>query len=104
LDTPDEEYLSVNKKSALPPIGGADKYSKLPPLTKNTDHSPQVGKSKLKELSRVYKVNIGNLDDLGDKYNVAPKPLHKREKYRNDYGMKGGASNQYLDSALNNLK
>jgi serine/threonine protein kinase len=106
-DPHDDEYLPV-KKHALPPIGviGGDKYSKLPPL-KGPDHSPHVGKSKLKELSRVYKVNIGNLDELGDKYNVAPKPLHKREKYKPDYAQKHpgqGSSNHYLDSALNNLK
>jgi NIMA (never in mitosis gene a)-related kinase len=94
-DTVDDEYLSA-KKHILPPIG----VSKLPPL-KGNDHSPHVGKTKLKELSRVYKVNIGNLDELSDKYNVGPKPLHKREKYKPDYAQKHpgqGSSNHYLDN------
>jgi len=105
-ELPDVDYLLAKKQHALPPIIGGEKYSKLPPLNKGPDHSPHAGKSKLKELSKVYKVNIGNLDELSDKYN-APKPLHKREKYKPDYAQKHpgqGSTNHYLDSALNNLK
>lgn len=76
------------KKEKLPMIGmDMPKQDKLPPLNRGY-HSPDGGNTKLKELSKVYKVNIG-----ADEYNPLAKPAYKKEKYR-DHSLKNpGADN-----------
>ena len=109
-----DDYLGKKHGSRLPPLArnglGENKYSKLPAInSKPTDYSsniPNIGKNKLKELSKVYKVNIGNLDETSDKYSIASRPIHyQRNKYRPEYLFKNaGSSNNYLDSGLPSLK
>lgn len=75
-----DDYGHVKKVSKLPPLA-QDKYSKLPPLNgageKHYENSASPKKTKLKELNKVYKVNIGNLDDITDKYSVLSKGARK---------------------------
>jgi len=77
-----DDYGHAKKVSKLPPLAAQDKYGKLPPLNggggeKHYEHSASPKKTKLKELNKVYKVNIGNLDDITDKYSVLSKAARK---------------------------
>jgi len=61
------------------------KHDKLPPLNNRGYQSPEQGNNKLKELSKVYKVNIG-----ADDYNPLVKHSYKKERYR-DHSLKNPA-------------
>ena len=65
-------------------------------------------KTKMKELSKVYKVNIGNIDELNERYQLITKKIQKRDKYKENYMVKNQSiqnnSNNYLDDGVNNLK
>ena len=82
----------------MPNIAPA-KYSKLPPLggeDKALDNTQSPKKNKIKEMSKAYKVNIGNLDEIQDRYSVGAKGArnNKNNVARNypnglEYGVNG---------------
>lgn len=49
--------------------------------------SPKKNNHKLKELSKVYKVNIGGGDELSDKYSVVSKAARKQANIARNYGV-----------------
>jgi len=81
-----KDYENTRKKDRLPIIGiDIHKHDKLPPLNNRGYQSPETGNNKLKELSKVYKVNIG-----ADDYNPLVKHSYKKERYR-DHSLKNPA-------------
>lgn len=97
--------LGSKKTSKLPPLGhvGNDDKYKLPPLGghKNYEHSLSPKKTKIKELNKVYKVNIGNLEDLPEKYSVLSKAAKKdkQSSIARNYG-----ANNIIEYAANGVK
>lgn len=81
------DYDPTQKKPGKLPILVPDKYGKLPPLggaagaERHYENSVSPKKNKIRELTKVYKVNIGNLDDISDKYAVVNKPGRKEKLY-----------------------
>ena len=66
------------KGERLPPLN-----DKLPPIKATyNNQTPDLVKEKVKEISRIYKLNISNLEDSPEKYNNLLRPGYKREKYR----------------------
>jgi NIMA (never in mitosis gene a)-related kinase len=91
------EYDSSQKKQTKLPSLAQDKYGRLPPLhgDRSTENSPSPKKKKMKELNKVYKVNIGNLDDISEKYPMVNKEA-RRERQAN-------MSKNYVSQPGNNL-
>ena len=93
----------AKKVSKLPPLA-QDKYGKLPPLNgeKHYEHSASPKKTKLKELNKVYKVNIGNLDDITDKYSILSRAARKDRG--SNISKNYIASNNIVEYAPNGVK
>jgi len=66
------------KQSKLPPLA-REKHIRLPALHRDKSGETSIGpkKEKLKEISKLYKINLGSLDDIPEKYAVVAKPSKK---------------------------
>ena len=92
----------------------SDGKSKLPGLKINSkdnedgSQSPNSNKVKVKELSKVYKLNIGNIDELNERYQLLTNKIHKRDSYKDNYMIKNQSiqnnNNSYLENGVNNGK
>ena len=99
-------YASEPKKQSKLPALSQDKSGKLPPLNaeKGYENSVSPKKKKLKELSKVYKVNIGEMDDLSEKYAVLLGKPTKKEPLA-PIGKKYGAYPSHpLNYGVNGMK
>jgi NIMA (never in mitosis gene a)-related kinase len=108
----------VDDHGRLPPLKGEAKASKLPALRNRENGDAQSpipsvapNKGKLKELSKLYKVNIGNIDDLNERYQqLGSKPVAKRDRQKENYMVKNqstqgnGNADSYLDNAVSGVK
>jgi len=98
-DESDHE-TSQKRTEKLPPLV-QDKYGKLPALNneKYYENSPSPNKKKLKELSKVYKMSLGNTDDVTEKYSVAARKerIHNRSK---NYGAHAGNAAEYASNLV----
>jgi len=100
----DDRDLNPKKQSKLPSLVN-DKYSKLPPLVgdKNQENIP-LKKHKVKELSRAYKVNMENLDDISDRYSGVSK-ISRKEKNLNQIIKNSGSHGiTPLEYGINGIK
>lgn len=83
-----------------------DKYSKLPPLAgdKNQENIIGLKKHKVKELSRAYKVNMENLDDVSDRYSGVSKISRKDKNLNHIIKNAGPHGLSPLEYGINGVK
>lgn len=72
------EIDSLKQQSKLPPLV-REKNLRLPSLHRDKSEENSIGpkKEKLKEITKLYKINLSNLDDVTEKYAVVGKATKK---------------------------
>ena len=94
-----EEYDVYNYRNIkLPSLNNQPSEARLPPLKNDTQPTPSMSKEKIKELSKVYKVRLGPIENPSDKHQNILRSNSKKDKVIKNQLINSGS--EYLDNHL----